>query len=322
MFVRSFRFRPADIDAALAEGQFRVTYQPQMRVGDRTLIRAEAFVRWRHPEFGTIPPGLFLDFLAEHGRMPDLTRRILDDALSACAQWQAEGAMCGVSVNVSLADLREASLCDNVAEALTRHGIAAPLLTLELPHTLSYLGPNRRIEERPRRHAPDRRADTVTARAWSEIQGVVSGLRALGVRVALDGTADALSTLEMFAPHTFDTVKIGATAIRHLVEGVLGTGDSPLSRARLRFVAEQGIETVAMGVEDARTLRTVADLGFTAAQGRLIGHPAAAASLPDWTALGVAAALAAEAGSPALRAPQTEPVTGRKTFGQRQRAAH
>ncbi|MDX5361246.1 MAG: EAL domain-containing protein [Alphaproteobacteria bacterium] len=326
MFLRSFRFRPNDIDAALAERQFRVAFQPQMRLADSTLAGAEAFVRWRHPEFGMIPPGLFLDFLVEQGRMTDLTRLVLEDSLAALSAWQEAGLDCGVSVNLSIADLRAPGLCASVAEALERHAIAAPLLTLELPHTLTYLGPNRRIETRPRNNTPERRTDTATSRAWSDIQGAVAGLRALGVRIALDGHRDALETLEMFAPQTFDTVKIGATAIRQLVEGVVGGAEGPLSRTRLRFAAEQGVETVAMGVEDAGTLETVTGIGFSAAQGLLIGHPGPAGALAEWSPPGHRGEGDARPRHPAetaaARAPAAPHLPGRRAFGQRQRPLH
>ena len=54
-----------ELRRALAENEFVLYYQPQLRISDDTLIGAEALLRWQHPVRGIIAPGAFIDALAE-----------------------------------------------------------------------------------------------------------------------------------------------------------------------------------------------------------------------------------------------------------------
>lgn len=63
MQVNAFKLTNQDVDAAFEEGQFRLIYQPQISTKGAKVMAAEAYVRWFHPNFGPIPPGLFLGYV-------------------------------------------------------------------------------------------------------------------------------------------------------------------------------------------------------------------------------------------------------------------
>ena len=48
-------------------------------------------MRWQHPQYGLLPPGLFLDFVEAQGRMPDLTGFVFHAALDGAAALEGAG---------------------------------------------------------------------------------------------------------------------------------------------------------------------------------------------------------------------------------------
>lgn len=67
---------------ALAEKQFIVYYQPKYDIsGDKPrLTSAESLIRWMHPEFGMISPGVFIPLFEENGLIQRLDRYVWNEA--------------------------------------------------------------------------------------------------------------------------------------------------------------------------------------------------------------------------------------------------
>ena len=59
MSDRSFRLAPSDIDQAFQRNEFCVVFQPKVDLATQRVTGAEVFVRWQHPQYGLLPPGLF-----------------------------------------------------------------------------------------------------------------------------------------------------------------------------------------------------------------------------------------------------------------------
>ena len=90
----------ADLRRALDRDQLEVHFQPIVDLGDHHVLRAEALIRWRHPERGDVPPSDFVELAERSGLIHRLTATVLDLALERCAG----GLGLGVSVNVSAID--------------------------------------------------------------------------------------------------------------------------------------------------------------------------------------------------------------------------
>lgn len=280
MLHRTFKFNNDDIDTAFAERQFSLVFQPKVLLRDGAISGAEAFVRWRHPEYGLIPPGLFLTYLEQEGRVVELTRHVLKEAAKACNVWRKTGQNWDVSVNLSVGDLYNQDFSTEVENLIKLHKLPPGMLSLELPQAITYLGPDRR-HDGPEFDGDDRREDSEMAKTWNQILRTVYGLKAKGIRIALDGGGNALAAIEMFEPQPFTEIKVGGATIRQIAMTETAPEQS-VTPAKMRFALEMGIATVAVGVEDAHALRAVKEAGFTAAQGTFIGRPVPALSLLEW----------------------------------------
>jgi len=83
--------------SALANDQFFVAYQPQVRLSDLKIIGAEALVRWRHPTMGMVFPGDFIEIAETSGFIEDLGRWVLHQGTTERTEWMPK-AVCGDDV--------------------------------------------------------------------------------------------------------------------------------------------------------------------------------------------------------------------------------
>ncbi len=256
MHQRTFRLSPADLDRAFAERRFVVLYQPQVSLTTGEVVAAEAFVRWNHPAFGLMAPGLFLDFIESQGRQNELTAYVLGEALATAKAWQLMGRNWRVSVNVSGADIGAPDFAEFVSACLSEVDLPPERLVIEAPE--SPLG------------AGDPR-----------LAANLQFLRALGCGIALDsGGALPLDAAEL-SPCPFTEIKIGGSAIIRFARHVQRASVGRISR-RLAFARRNGLTAIAVGVEDEVTLEALKNIGFGAAQGAYVQRPVAAADLDHW----------------------------------------
>ena len=121
---------------ALAQGRFRLHFQPQVDLASGRVVGAEALIRWRDPELGEIAPGEFIPVAEESGFIIEIGDWVLKRAVAQAAAWSAAGMKTTVSVNVSALQFQQPDFVDGVAEALRGSGLAPELLELELTESI------------------------------------------------------------------------------------------------------------------------------------------------------------------------------------------
>jgi EAL domain-containing protein (putative c-di-GMP-specific phosphodiesterase class I) len=217
---------------------------------------AEVFVRWQHPQYGLLPPGLFLDFIEAHGRMPDLTGFVFHAALDGARRWKAQGKDWAVSINVAPGTVTSQGFAEGLKRLLQEYALEPQRVIVEVPE--------RAIAQEP-----------------ETLCGALQDVRKLGVHVALDGGGIVPVDLSNFAPMPFTSIKVGGPASIRLAQR-LGLKGKGAIAARLRFAHQHKLEAVAVGAEDEATMAGLAEIGFTAAQGIWIQKPMPLDDLIKW----------------------------------------
>ncbi len=256
MFAKTLSLAKPDIDRAFANDEIGIVLQPQVEVSDGAVVAAEAFVRWNHPDYGAMTPQLFLPFIDAHGESPRLLAAVLQRAVEAARAFTEAGRPWRVSVNLGVSDLRTGIAPDIVAAALQDSGVPARQLVLEAPEAALAEG------------------DVIVRMALKR-------LRDLGCRLALDsGAALPLEAGENW-PELFSEIKIGGAAILRFAEIARKIDGGRIAR-RLAFARTHGLASVAVGVEQEKTLTALVKLGFGAVQGALIARPQTLEQLMAW----------------------------------------
>ena len=226
MSDRTFRLQPSDIDQAFERNEFCVVFQPKVDLTSERMTGAEVFVRWQHPQFGLLPPGLFLDFIESRGRMPDLTGLVFHSALEGAQRWKAQGKDWTVSINVAPGTVTTAGFAEGLAGLLTEYELEPQRVIIEVP-------------ERAIATAPERLCEALLE------------VREMGVHVALDGGGIVPVDLTQFVPMPFTSIKVGGPASIRLAHR-LGLQGKGAIAARLRFARQHQFEAVAVGADGDR----------------------------------------------------------------------
>lgn len=122
-----------EVRHGIRSGQFQVYYQPKHRISDKSIIGAEALVRWIHPEKGMIPPSEFISLLERNGLITLLDEFVWEDVCRTLKAWSDCGFIpIPVSVNVSRIHLYDPNLCDKFITLAETYNILPSLLEIEL----------------------------------------------------------------------------------------------------------------------------------------------------------------------------------------------
>ena len=219
--------------------QLDLLFQPIVDLDTGVAVAAEAQVRWHHPARGPLKPEEFLPVVEHAGLLPDLTRRVLDMALTSAAEWTQQGSDAPVAINVSPRTLLDRDFPGEVAAALSRHRVPAGRLTLEITETsvVSHL---------------------------AVVDRVLDELRDLGVRLALDDFGTGWSSLSHLARLPVHEVKIAATFTERLLSS---PSAAAVVRGTLEIARALDLRVVAEGVTGAIQRATLLSLGCHAGQG-------------------------------------------------------
>ncbi len=225
---------------------FEVYYQPIVRFADGVTVAVEALARWTSPVAGPVHPDVFVTVAERTGLVGAIDDFVLNRACADAAELaEVYGHPIDVHVNVSAARLGQEGLEEAVSAALHRHGVPASRLVLEITET-------RRI------------ADLTGAAA------MVSRLRALGVRVALDDFGSGFNALAQLHSLRVDIVKLDATLTD---VDVAPEHAEALCRSVLAICTDLNIVVVAEGIETASRAEALARVGCPLGQGYLFGQP-------------------------------------------------
>jgi EAL domain-containing protein (putative c-di-GMP-specific phosphodiesterase class I) len=239
-----------DLAQALERDEFRLEYQPVVRLGGAAVVGAEALIRWRHPRRGTLAPSDFLPAAERAGLLDGIGNFVLEQACQTAAGWPRVGDQSPqVSVNVAPVQLTEEGTAEQMLTTVARTGLPPSALILEITGNLGT--------------------------AADAIARTVNTLREAGVRVALDdfGTATSLRDLKRL---TVDYVKLD----REFVVDVDGPPEvSAFSIAVLNLADARGAEAVAKGIESREQAWRLAELGCRYGQGFFFSKPLGATGM-------------------------------------------
>ncbi len=244
MGAQAVRLSNVDIDKALENKDFEVRFQPIFDLGNGALARMEAFVRWRHPSLGVLPPGAFISFFETQGRMSELTRYVLAEALDGYLGWRGAFEP-GFSINLALTDISDDAFARHFKKILRDRDFPADLVTLECPMPLVDVDMEAAAEN-------------------------FASLRECGARLAIEVRGRANDFLRNIDPFPFDEIKTGGASILRFARTVRGPGLSAISDL-LDIANKANALITAVGVEDQASLAALRGLGFTAAQGNHLG---------------------------------------------------
>jgi diguanylate cyclase (GGDEF)-like protein/PAS domain S-box-containing protein len=238
------------------DDQLFLQFQPLVSLRDRSLAGVEALVRWQHPQRGLVPPMDFVPFAEKTGLVQPLTKWVLASALKQSAAWHRAGHRIPVSVNISMRDLVDPGFPQLVSKLLRDAHAEPSWVRLEITESVIMSKPEQAIN-------------------------TLSQLRKLGIRLAVDDFGTGYSSLAYLDRLPVDEIKIDKSFVSAMAGEVSRTN---IVRASIDLGHSLRLESVAEGVEDARTWEVLAALACDMAQGYFISPPLLAEEVLPWLA--------------------------------------
>lgn len=235
----------SDLRRAVERNEFRLAYQPIVRLEDRTVAGFEALLRWEHPRRGIIPPSEFIPIAESCGLIVQLGLFAMQQAADDLAGWQkfsGENPI-SVSVNLSSRQLLRRDLVSDVRSVLARSSLKPRCLRLELTESL--------VMDNPEQSAH-----------------VLNKLKQLGIGLSLDDFGTGYSSLAYLTRFPFDTIKIDKSFV---------DDSSPkknvLLRSMVNMAHDLGLSVVAEGVPDEASALLLRQMGCEYVQSFAFGSP-------------------------------------------------
>ena len=215
-----------DLRAALAERQLSLHFQPIPSLCSGSIHKAEALLRWTHPQRGPVPPAEFIPVAEELGLIDAIGAWVFRQAVATVARWrdmQPAGATdeVQITVNASPRQFATGTSLEVLLDELDRRHLPGSCIALEITEGLL-------LDERP----------TVTAQ--------LARLSAAGIQISLDDFGTGYSAMAYLKRMDIHTLKIDRSFIRDLTTD---PSDLAITEAIIAMAHKLGLEVVAEGVE-------------------------------------------------------------------------
>jgi diguanylate cyclase (GGDEF)-like protein len=239
-----------DLREAIRRDELELYYQPIMNLKDNVISGFEGLARWRHPDRGMVPPGVFIPIAEDSGLILALGEWALRKACGAAAQWPGH---LKVAVNLSPVQFSAPNLVDVIERILSETALPAHRLELEI-------------------------TERILMETTANTLAMLGRLKQLGVRIALDDFGTGYSALSYLRSFPFDKIKIDRTFISDLAAG---SDHVVIIQAVVSIARALGMTTTAEGVETAAQQEFLTSLGCNEAQGYLFSPPVPIDQIPE-----------------------------------------
>ena len=237
-----------EMDRALAEKHFRVYFQPKYSITGDTpkMVSAEALIRWIHPEFGIISPGIFISLFEENGLLQKLDHYVWNETAAQIRDWKDRlGKYVPVSVNVSRTDIYDTNLTGRIESIIRDHGLAPADMYLEITES-AYTDNTKQIVE------------------------TVDKLRQLEFKIEMDDFGSGYSSLSMLSNLPIDVLKLDMQFIKNITRS---RKDYNLLLIMMQIAEFLKVPTVAEGVETKEQYDMLKKAGCDIIQGYYFSKP-------------------------------------------------
>ena len=225
---------------ALERNQLSLHYQPQLSLASGLIIGAEALLRWKHPEFGMVPPAEFIPIAEDSGLILPIGEWVLRTAIRQMKEWISKGLPAMViAVNISAVQFRNTKLPELITQILSEEQLPPQHLELELTESVAM-------------------DDPVGAIA------IMNDLHRRSVRMSIDDFGTGYSSLNHLKRFRLYKLKIDQSFIANLTEN---PEDKAIVKAIINLADSLDLHTIAEGVETEEQLSYLLELGCNEIQG-------------------------------------------------------
>nr|WP_290443633.1 EAL domain-containing protein [Sporolactobacillus kofuensis] len=212
---------------AQERNEFMILYQPQVGAKSERIIGLEALLRWKHTEYGMISPNEFIPLAEQTGLINEIGEWVLRTACMQLKAWIDQGLPpVRMAVNLSVVQLRNPLLVQQVKQVLLETGLDPALLELEI-------------------------TESATVKDFEFIVRVLNQLKAIGVSLSIDDFGTKYSSLGRLKDLPVDRLKMDMQFVQDIDHSEKGAG---IAKAIINLAKYLDMRMIAEGVENQTEL--------------------------------------------------------------------
>ncbi len=240
------------------EEELLLYYQPKAELSSGRVVGVETLLRWQHPRHALMPPDDFIPIAEHTGLIRPLTLYAIDAALEQLRMWQGESPDVTIAINLSVRNLLDRHLQDDVARLLEKWVIAPHRLRFEITESVIM---------------------TDTKRSMAAL----AALHDMGVRLSVDDFGTGHSSLTYLKQLPVSEIKIDKSFVMNMAAT---SNDAVIVRSTIDLGRNLGMQVVAEGVEDEVIWNQLSLLGCDLAQGHFVSRPLSSKDMTSWLGRG------------------------------------
>ena len=248
-----------DLRIALRVGQLAVHYQPIVEMATQRICKAEALVRWKHPELGMVSPAIFIPIAEASGLIHELGDWVLLEAASHVQQLRKLGHS-GIQISVNRSPAQFVSTGARGTLGVVGSANASGTSWSDQLRALGLPGDSIALEI----------TEGLLLDKGKAVADELDAVHAAGISISLDDFGTGYSALAYLQRYPIDIVKIDRSFVANLEPG---SRNLALCRSIIRMSHDLGMRVVAEGVETVVERDLLMEAGCDFAQGYLFGRP-------------------------------------------------
>lgn len=235
-----------EMKKALEEGQFEVYYQPKYSLISGEIVGSEALLRWNHPDFGSISPGLFIPVAENSGLIDRIGRFVWDAVCQDIRGWLDSGVHAvPVSVNLSRSELYMEDTLQMMVRTLAEYQIPHNLVEVEI-------------------------TETAALENLKSVKGILREIRESGFLISMDDFGTGYSSLSCLKEMPIDILKLDRAFLEDIENDSRGIS---ITSFVISLAHTLDLKVVIEGVETKEQAEIMRNLNCDIVQGFYFSRP-------------------------------------------------
>ena len=208
---------------ALDNNELLICYQPQVSTETQEIIGFEALLRWKHNEYGMVPPSVFIPIAEKTGLIKPIGLWVIK---TACEQFKSfcniENKEVRISINLSVEQLKDRNIARQISKILKDTKTDAKSIQIEITESVAF----------------DREPYVLQR---------IMELKSLGISISIDDFGTGHSSISRLKAFPIDLIKIDMEFVRGISSE--SKKDKAIIKSIIQIAKNLGIKVMAEGVE-------------------------------------------------------------------------
>jgi len=234
-----------ELRQAIKNNEFELYLQPIIDLERNLIVKAEALIRWNHPQKGILYPDVFIPVAEKSGLIITIGKWVINTACHIAEKINSLGYQVKISMNLSPSQVFDENLFSHLHACVKYYKVDPGLLELEI-------------------------TEGVLIDDYAITEKLLNKVRAIGMSVAIDDFGTGYSSLSYLKQLPLDFLKIDRSFVRDIVSD---DNDKAIVRAVIAMAHNLNLGVIAEGVENQAQLDFLSENLCNSVQGYFFSKP-------------------------------------------------